>query len=266
MIQAKGFEKSSQRQGFTLVELLVVIGIIAMLIAMLLPSLNKARAQAKKVQCAANLKDLGNALLIYANDSRGWLVPVGEWDEVQGHFTSLGTNVAPAFRWPTVVYKVSAPLPADLVAYEQQYEAAGRPYDPGVFPVEPFTPKVMRCPADVDDPIEAHSYVINKHLAKRPAQNEIKRYGSKMGSGLTASQVPLVGEKVSTARDYYLEKEHYNDPFSVSEFLSLIEPYRHGTVYGSNYLYMDIHVGSALPTEAAGAIDPWDVPSGNTTP
>ena len=59
--------------GFTLVELLVVIGIIALLISILLPSLNKARVSAQRVQCLANEKQILNAILMYVNDSRGIL-------------------------------------------------------------------------------------------------------------------------------------------------------------------------------------------------
>jgi prepilin-type N-terminal cleavage/methylation domain-containing protein len=72
-------KKFGRQNAFTLVELLVVIGIIALLIAILLPALSRARENAKNAQCLSNLRQLGMVYQFYANDYKDQ-IPIGYVD------------------------------------------------------------------------------------------------------------------------------------------------------------------------------------------
>jgi len=68
-------KKNFRSTAFTLVELLVVISIIALLLSILMPSLNKAREQAIRIVCAANMKSTGTSMAMYLDDNKGVFPP-----------------------------------------------------------------------------------------------------------------------------------------------------------------------------------------------
>jgi prepilin-type N-terminal cleavage/methylation domain-containing protein/prepilin-type processing-associated H-X9-DG protein len=108
-----------RRRAFTLVELLVVIGIIAILVAILLPALNKARQAAQETQCMSNLRQFGFGFQIYADANKGFLPedgPTGEKTDPIGRginaaaFDKKGNYIPYGIDDPALWYNAIPPL------------------------------------------------------------------------------------------------------------------------------------------------------------
>src|SRR5438094_489196 len=141
---------SGRRKAFTLVELLVVVGIIAVLIAILLPALGGARKQAMAVKCMGCLREMGNAWRLYADESRGYAVPL----RVGGGTHSVETRQpyevnGILYGAPSFVAGVQTPQAAWWMSFMAKYvtKTKGQAGDATNAGAELNSKTVMWCPA-----------------------------------------------------------------------------------------------------------------------
>ncbi len=160
-------------KGFTLVELLVVIGIIALLVSILLPALNKARAQARQIQCAARMRQISTAIMMYANENRSSFPPL---------MLSQGSNVNAGNR-PTI-------FPAGGESYLVPYIAPGSQYVNGANKFQQsdlMTGDLFCCPDFDDTGIHTSGFTY--------------RYNWFLGGGGQGNNAPLRPWKVTQVKD-----------------------------------------------------------------
>ncbi|MBC7773598.1 MAG: type II secretion system protein [Pyrinomonadaceae bacterium] len=246
------------RIGFTLVELLVVIGIIAVLIGILLPALNRARENAKRVACASLLRQIGIAARSYAADNKDALPPMN-LDDGQANYN--GTVTVNFQRTMNFTCWGNNSTFRDKPAANELGSNIGRLIIRGY--MKGNWQSLVSCPSATPDANIAAAndparYAFNVHWAARtvgtgvvyqPWWKKISKYGKAPKDEITGAWVggtaaPGVVPKFSTGgRDLALGSDPLAGPGSAP---TLVNPHNMGSSRAYNLLYSDGSVKTAV--------------------
>lgn len=234
--QGQPLVTTKKRLGFTLIELLVVIAIIAILAAMLLPSLSRAKETGRRISCLNNLKQLGLAAQVFVDDN-------------QGYYPPRSSQTPPALdRWP-----------------DKFYDNYGRNVKLLLCPSETTTPATEGDTTVADS--APRSYLINgwnDYFAWADPQNDPQglNNGDKIREDAIddTSGTVVFGEKTAENGDFYMD---LNEGTAGNDFGGILNQSRHDSTQaaaavgkgagGSNYAMAD---GSARFIKFPQSVNP----------
>lgn len=214
--------RKQKHDDFTLIELLIVIAIIAILAGMLLPALNSARAKAHAISCSGNMKQIGQAMLLYAGDHNDYS--------------------------PNIVWKSSS-----LVSYMEGWIVQMWPYfgDKNYKRFFSKNPSVFICPAAPDEEMSSYevkgvvynitAYAWNENTGVwENSKNSWTKPAKRFTSNKRPSIAVLCIDKKTKATDYASNSFNIYDQPTAASAIS----FRHPGL-NTNLLHADGHVGSS---------------------